>query len=130
MLEQEASQVSNTVAGVHHELQRVLNTLSIGMMLLNVNGEVILTNSAAKSIIGSRNWLHIADGRLRVQGSSDGDIETRIRLAVEQRSAEEDTRVFLQGEDLTDALLLAFTSMGSAESVSYTHLTLPTSLRV
>ena len=118
MLEQDASHHSHSVAGAHHELERVLNTLSIGMMLLNVNGEVILTNRAAKSIIDSRNWLHLADGRLRVQGSSDNDIETRIRLAVVQRSSELDTRIVLEGEDTSDSLLLAFTSMGTAEFVT------------
>lgn len=118
MVEQEASQVSQNLDGSVVEIQKVLNTLSIGMMLLKVNGEVVFTNRAAKTIIENKSWLHLADGRLRVQSSQNNDFEKSIRLALEHQSSEENSKVLLQGEDSKDSLLLAFTSVGAAGFVT------------
>jgi len=91
------------------ELFNVLNTLSIGMMIFNTDGEVILSNHAADAIVQSKIWLDLADQRLRVKNTRTIDFDSRLRDALDGHAANDHNLILLNGNHSDDSLLLAFT---------------------
>ncbi|OED44564.1 hypothetical protein AB833_01440 [Chromatiales bacterium (ex Bugula neritina AB1)] len=113
MAGQETESCFPEVGSSQADLQNVLNTLSTGILLLQVNGEIVLMNRAARSILESKDWLHLSDRRLRVRAERSDDVETRMQLALERQSPDVVSRVLLRGKDSSDSLLLAFTSLST-----------------
>lgn len=116
MLCQEAESSGLEVARFNIGLQGVLNTLSIGVILLSHNSEVLLANSAAESIVADKGWLRVVDRKLRCRPEESAELESRIRMASENQVGEAECILHLSGPgDRNDSLLLAFASLTTSE---------------
>jgi DNA-binding CsgD family transcriptional regulator len=116
MLCQEATISGQDVARFNIGLQGVLNTLSIGVILLSHNSEVLLANSAAESIVADKDWLRVVDRKLRCRPEESAELEARIRLASENKAEEAECILHLSGPSgQNDSLLLAFASLSTVE---------------
>jgi len=115
MLCQEAKINKQGLDGWDIGLQGVLNTLSVGVILLTSRGEVILANSAAEAIVAGKHWLRVVDHKLRCRPEDSAELEHRIRMAAANQTAEFDCILHLTGHDKKEGLLLAFTSVASRD---------------
>lgn len=113
MLRQEAVSNTQVVEIFNSGLQGVLNTINIGVVLLTGGGEVVVANKAAETIIESKDWLRVVDGRLRCRPEENPELETRIRLAANNSLEPPECFLHLSGSGKNDALVFAFTPHSS-----------------
>jgi len=111
MLCQEAKINKQGLDGWDIGLQGVLNTLSVGVILLTSSGEVILANSAADAIVEGKHWLRVVDHKLRCRPEDSAELEYRVRIAAENQAEESECILYLSGPKEQDGLVLAFTSL-------------------
>ena len=115
MLCQEAMNSTEGLDGCNIGVQGVLNTLNIGVLLLNYSGEVIFANSAAETIVAGKVWFRVVDRKLRCRAEENAELEHRVRLAAQRQAPESDGILHLSGASRQDALLLAFSSLGGRD---------------
>lgn len=96
-------------------LQGVLDTLSVSVLLLNSNSEVLFANKAAESIFSSKNWFRVTDGKLRCNARDHEDLGNYVRMAAANQIDATDNVLFLSGRDSHDGLLLAFSALRTGE---------------
>ena len=97
-------------------IETVLDTLQLGILLFNENCEVLLTNSSARSMINDRDWLWLADSRLKCKATENADLQQRILAAVHQRFSGSDSLMVLKGRHKDDFLLMAFTAVNTIDN--------------
>ena len=93
----------------------VLDALKLGILIFNEDCEILLSNSSAKAVIDSRDWLWLADHKLRYRGADDTGIQRKIRSAVQQRFSGSDSLMILNGTQKEDFLLLGFSSVDTID---------------
>jgi DNA-binding NarL/FixJ family response regulator len=92
-------------------LQAILDTLSVSILLLNSNSEVLFANKAAESIFSSKNWFRVTDGKLRCNARDHEELSNYVRMAAANQIEDTDNVLFLSGRDSHDGLLLAFSAL-------------------
>ena len=95
------------------ELKTVLDTLQVGILLFNQRCEVVLANRSADAVINSRDWLWLADRKLKCNAAENADIQRRILASIQQRNSEPDALMVLNCAASDDFLLLGFTPVES-----------------
>lgn len=99
----------------------LLDSIRIALLVFNRSAEIVHANPAARQLISSRDWLWIADKKLKCHGKQPMELERCIHnsLALE-RTMVEDRVVVLGGSRQASPLLLRFSAVTSLDSSTLT----------
>ncbi len=87
----------------------ILDNIRIAFLVFNSRTEVVHANPSAKMLIAGRDWLWIADNRLKHHGKQPAGIEGCLKNAMTKASAaEKDNTLMLSGTHGDNPLLFRF----------------------
>ena len=118
---QEAVSSGQEVTSGSVGLRGVLDTLSIAVLLLDRNSEVLLANRAAESLIADRDWLNVTNKKLCCYPQIQAELEKHVRLVADDQATNLDNILHVASREGRDGLLLAFSAQEARETSHVSH---------
>ena len=102
----------------------LLDNIRIAFLVFNNRAEVVHANPSAKELIASRDWLWIADNRLKHHGKQPAGLENCLKNALLKPNAiENNCTLILSGARGECPLLLCFSTIESGNKDAITLCT-------
>jgi len=118
MRAEQCTRVSTEKSGFGVSIDSLVDSMAVGILLFKESGELALTNKLAQQLIDARDWLWVADHRLRSKSPQMIELDHSIKQHVSRQRTLKGSTILLSGPDKKDNLLFTVAALDTHDGGS------------